>query len=479
MARVVLGDELEHIDLATDAPAPPRRRRSWPRRRIAALAVTVALIVALLGPVRTRALETGFRHLERVFLQSQALSAARAEAYALVFRRAAVHDQNRLTVAAAHLFAAEERAQAALQRRLDDEWRVGLDGGLRRLRSALVPVIRRDPPFAGLERARELLESTRRRLGLDPQPGPTVSLRAAIAGDLLALRRYFDGATSTRLVVATDNGLFEVDIDASRTRRLRPDGFVPGEGTELFARDGWILVRHGNGPSLALSPDFQRATPVSNGWTWLSARGDTVWTSSRDDMTDRSEVDSTGRVIRGPFELPRANYQAAAADSGLVLEDVDGDAQFRVWDPARRRTVSRHAGWPLAVHGDLVLRILVAPDGPERADILDIGTGRVVTDVAVDDGLSSAAFSPDGRRLAYAGSNGARVVDVAAGGVRPVRGDVTPPDGGVVWSPSGEFAFFYGGSTITAWKVDAGIPTVLRVSADLGYRITGLVALPA
>lgn len=482
MAKVDTGDELEHIDLDPAAPATVQHRR-WPRRRVVVLLTTVALVGVMLGPVRTSALKGGFRHLERIFLESQAVSRARGDAYAAVFRRA-VYDQARLTAAAARLYDAEEARHAELRRQLDDDIRVRFDSGLRRLRDALDPVIRRDPPFSELERARQLLTEARRRLGLRPRQAPVVSLMGAVAGDMRALSRYFDAATGTQLVAGTDRGLFSITIDTSRTRPLRPAGLEldRARGLSLYQRAGWVLAESPNGPwSYALGPDFEQAVSLGPGATYLSARADAVWRTNDFDWTERTEVDGTGRVLRGPLRITQATFQLTqATDAGLVLQDTDRDGSFRVWDPDTRRTVARHAGVPIAALGDAILRVEYTRDGDAfDASVIEARSGRVIVRVPVGDGIVGASFSPDGSRLAVTGENTVRLIHLETGGVRQVPSVFAQGTTTLAWSPSSRYVFFAGGSTITAWAVDGGEPTLLRLGADLASNITGLVALPA
>lgn len=320
-------DELEHIDLEPAVSATVQRRR-WPRRRVVVLLTTVALVGVLLGPVRTSALKGGFRHLERIFLESQAVSRARADGYSAVFRRA-VYDQARLTAAAGRLYEAEEARNAELRRQLDDDIRVRFDGGLRRLRAALEPVIRRDPSFVELERARQLLAATRARFGLAPARIRPVSLMTAIAGDLQGLSRYFDSPTHTRLVVATSQGVFEIDIDAGRTRRLatRPDelGRAPDGApvTEVDGQGGFRVRDADTGRTIARHEGF----PIAAHGTLI------LRTSDRGDGNLESAAVIDARSGREVARIPidQAIAGAAFSPDGSLLA-VAGTASVRILD---------------------------------------------------------------------------------------------------------------------------------------------------
>ena len=181
----------------------------------------------------------------------------------------------------------------------------------------------------------------------------------------------------------------------------------------------------GGGSSVAFSPDGA-----------ILATGD-------DDGTVRLWDVATGSPIGSPLTSNGGVNSVAFSPDGKTLATGDNDGTVRLWDVA---TVGP-AGGPLA-------------SGNGGDALREFGPGS-----------TSVAFSPDGKTLAAADSDGTiQLWDAATG--RPAGSPLTSSHGGVdsvAFSPDGKLlATTDGDGTVQLWNLATGRPAGVPLPADTG-----------
>jgi WD40 repeat protein len=184
------------------------------------------------------------------------------------------------------------------------------------------------------------------------------------------------------------------------------------------------------------------------------------------DRTVRVWDAATGRelmILKGHADEVRG---VAFSPDGRRLASASNDRTVKVWDAgtgAERLT--------LRGHGDRVVSVDFSPDGTRLASgaedkdatirIWDAGTGRELLTYRGHAGRASAAFSPDGERLASAGEDGTvKIWDARTGREFFTFKDRTSPYGSMTrtaWSPDGRrLAVGSSGGAIPVWDTSSG-----------------------
>lgn len=332
----------------------------------------------------------------------------------------------------------------------------------------------------------------RRRLQVSAPAVPAVRLHA---GDPVRRRlsRLLDASLGVRLLVNGPGGASVLDFVTNRVVP-RPDvlnvvdGVVVGGYLVSAAVPQALVVRLGGGPPATIAVP---ATAVGSGpggkQVWLGDAGTAVL----------AEV--TGRVLR---RVAAPGDVRGAVPAGLVVFNEtcvmrstlarDCGGQLSVWDPTRRRTVSRLGGCSqlLGSNGNLVVAQFCPGDsGPVRlVHVIDVGTGpdRAIRLPAGEYRVGSATLAPDGQHLALVavpenGDGRLLIADLLAGTVTTVPVP-SVAQGQQVWTADSQRLFFTAGSSSTQWSVslwtyapgDRGA-TAIRIRPG---PVTALAVLP-
>jgi WD40 repeat protein len=193
----------------------------------------------------------------------------------------------------------------------------------------------------------------------------------------------------------------------------------------------------------------------------------------------------------------------AFSPDGEFLATASALGQVRLWSPATGRPVSSPVT-ALAGHGTTGPHDLaISPDGKVLAlvywnnsggdppgftvQLRNLATGRPVgsplrADTGRNNGVNGVAFSPDGRLLATADSNGTvELWNLASGKLAAALGaDAGSEVNGVAFSPDGKLlASGYNDGTVRLWNPATGRPAgVLPADSEPGGNVRGLAFSP-
>lgn len=245
---------------------------------------------------------------------------------------------------------------------------------------------------------------------------------------------------------STDDACKLWDVPSGRVLRAVPTGLICGQ----------LKVQTG------LSPDGKRLALGVNG-------------SATPQMWDLA-----GGKTCGPFQGKHGDAICSTAFSpnGKTLASAGKDGTIKLWDAdagAGVRTLQAHA-----VHGNKFIGMAFHPDGKLLASVGSDGAVKVwdVTTGQVrfqgDHGrepLFSAAFSPDGRTLATAGTNSMKLWDAVHGKESRTLSGHHGATTGLAFSPDGQTLVSCGFTgTLRLWEPQSGaLRQTITLTMPCGY----------
>jgi hypothetical protein len=239
--------------------------------------------------------------------------------------------------------------------------------------------------------------------------------RDVTAGALPAL----SSTTRTSLLVLSPDGVNTLDVDRRQARSGAiaelPVGPVTAATTS--GDDAVIVVDH-RAYAVPLSLDGPATGIGSAVEVFPSKRDRRVWllTYPPDGSVTAREVDLAGVETTPPAVLGGSATVRTAVAGGLVIERLlaDGTRALATWDPDRPADapVTFRTGALFVAAGRDVVASRDATCPARRCDLYldDLATGseRVIGNALGRGGVTAAAFSDDGRRLAVVESDGDR-----------------------------------------------------------------------
>ena len=488
-------------------PERPESRPWWRRRWLVALAVVVAAIVIVVGPVRARVDGQTVKGAANAFVHYEDYEAERNALFAQLNAAATPDDNVQVDRAAAALDQEEAGHLQTIARQLSVPFGapgqlraavVAVRGGLRTVGQALVadsawqvqPAGTRGPepapPLDVMDKPAFLLGDELARMGRHLPKLATLPLHAADA-TLARLRVWSDQPINVTLGTSDGSGsLIKLDLDHSvaTSVNLPPALVMPGEPSILIGRDGWTAAY--DGESVAAFPDqgapYEIQLPPGssepfNGM-FAAIQPDAIWIVLGDEVV---EIDSHGHDLGPIWTVPTDEAVTAVITGGFVLTDQNG--ALHSWTPATGalRPIGNGPGYFLAANGTAVAWApWVAVAGAVGSlHITNVATGSdtVITALVGLVNETACAFSPDGSVLSCSepvpGSTDA-VYRLAL--VDPIRGTVTLVPGGdsadmpqasMVWTADSRRLFFVttsqgNRSVIATWARNAPAATELR-----------------
>jgi WD40 repeat protein len=336
--------------------------------------------------------------------------------------------------------------------------------------------------------ARELAASAVSQLDVDPQSSLATAVRAArlerspLTEDVLRrallaarLRHVLHVGSNPRFVAFSPGGVRVLTQDSKRVIRV------------WNAHDGRSLLRLRQSRPAA-APSFD-----PSGTRLLTAAGDAARLLSA----------ATGRLLA---TMPQRRVTSAAFSvDGSLIVTAGGDGQVQVWktgdaNPARMLRGEGYVRTALLSHDNSRLLIVTVLHGKNRARLFDARSGRILGTTPA--GVTTAAFSHDGRSFATGGADGVtrlwRSADGRALGVFDDGGDhindisfsrddsllaTASTDGGVrVWSTAGGGRLYFlvdHTAAITRVEFDPSGSFLVSASLDHTARVWKIIGSDA
>jgi hypothetical protein len=286
--------------------------------------------------------------------------------------------------------------------------------------------------------------------------------------------------SGVELLVQADRGALIVDLDTGEIRRpdVNLDGFA-------VARTGGIVLSGPDdrpGATFLAAPYDGTPVPIAPspvGQVFPSAVEDRVWMVSASGPPFQVFEVAVGREVTTPaFELPGDGYVAGAVDGGVVVAAHGSIFVDRGTDDV----TPLGAGEVVATLGRSIAAMACDDAARCSLTIIDARSGRRRA-IDVSGGYGQAAFSPDGRRLAFLAGTGMApprlmLVDIEARTARDANLPTDNFNGALpVFSADGRWLFSINGTAIEALRLDddsvVEIPLGLRAQ-----QINQVVVLP-
>jgi len=287
------------------------------------------------------------------------------------------------------------------------------------------------------------------------------------------------GATESR------PGIWVRERAGSEPRRWLPPGSTlfdvswAARGRSLVASVDGVLTRVTDDGAAPLIPRLERLWDPA-----FSPDGTRLGAVRQSSLNELVEVDPSSGATRCILcGVPGAGWGSVGPDGSVVYRKLSAgamqlylrssDGQERVLTPG-----GEEGSCPvLSPDGGAVAYLAPGPDGKTQLRVLALGGGEPVTVAAGVEGSEYAAWSPDGRFLAYAGGSPINVWVVSRAGGEPRR--LSPAGGDYPrWSPDGRSIAYVvwteaSDPTQGAWVVPVEGGTPQRVSdlpTQLGWR---------
>jgi dipeptidyl aminopeptidase/acylaminoacyl peptidase len=203
--------------------------------------------------------------------------------------------------------------------------------------------------------------------------------------------------------------------------------------------------------AVAIVPHRGFGAPAGNEVTFLNVfNGKRVGgLTMRDTAGKRLEIGSVAFSPDG--QRVASGLRWANRSDGIALWDMASGGQVRTFSP------QGVAGLVFSPDGSRLAALTLRPENPgypDRLAVWEVPTGSLVRDfVEAGNEIRAAAFSPDGRLLASATAQGARVWDLASGEPRLT---LSEPAGSVAFSVEGSLLAVGEAQGISLWEVATG-----------------------
>ncbi len=319
------------------------------------------------------------------------------------------------------------------------------------------------------------LAAAQTRWGPRSANSPAVATAApypAAEGELVRLGHWLDGPIGVVLLSVANHQLTRLDIDSSRSVPV-PAPMVDGN---VVARQGYIALEFGE-QVWALAPDGSGVPRklAAGSSVFGAADPSAIWVEdSHTSAATALELDQTGRVLMGPIAVPGLAIDATSTALIVYPPDQSAVEVRNLADGALRCRLgsrpSAAAGIPyeIGLSGDLLAWI----DVTNRVHLTDT---RACTDrpgpapaggtpLQAGPGAATAAFSPDGRHFAIAGSDQdvpghdvyfLDVIDLVADQITTVPVGVGFPISALAWTADSDRLFW-----LTATPNGGGVPAI-------------------
>lgn len=263
--------------------------------------------------------------------------------------------------------------------------------------------------------------------------------------------------TGASLLLLAPDGLHTLDVDGQRLRTGSIAELPPGPVTAAATNGdrAVVVVDHRayvvplslDGPAAGIGPAVSVYPSRHPGRVWLL-------TYPADGSVVARELDLGGVETSPPAVLGGSATVRGAAGDGVVVDrlSTDGTRSLATWDP------TRPADPPATFRTDAVFVaatpdvVASRPSGCSAApcdlylDTPATGQHRVVARALGSGGVTAAAFTSSGRRLAVVETDGVRsrgtIVDTSTGAVTRFAADpVAQAQPALAWSPDGSWLF--------------------------------------